>query len=377
MKIFFRWLKNWFDSTKYKFVVLSNYLKHGAHVKKELKINPQPKLTRNQRNEVRHYFRSFGFGNIRLLWHQFYGGFQNEFSKLFIPQDIFFSYIEMALNRYEYSKLQDKNILDKVFDDVSQPNIIVKNINGFFQADNCLIHKNQAIATIANYDSFIVKPSIDSSGGTNVQKIEFPPNLTSDQKTLIIEKLLDDYNNNFVVQEFLDQSEEMNKLNPTSLNTIRICTYLNNSGVNVLFAVVRFGGQGYCIDNISQGGFYSVINENGTLKEHAYDTWKKTITKTPGGSLLKDFTIPNYAGVVETAKKLHQQVPYFRMISWDIALDINNTPILIESNIFGQSIDFQSVTGPLFKEHTDEVLAIAQEYKKKRPFKRPNKFIKN
>ncbi|MEO9890990.1 sugar-transfer associated ATP-grasp domain-containing protein [Aurantibacter sp.] len=363
MRRLFRKIKNWFDSTKYKFVILANYLKHGAFIKKELRLNPQPKLSKEHKREIKDYFKSYGFGGIRLFWHQFYGGYKNNYSKNYIPQDLFFSHIEVALNRYDYSKLQDKNILDKIFEGVSQPNTIIKNINGFYQKNNIIISRQQAVEIIAQYDSIIIKPTIDTSGGKNVQKLDFSSSELINIRKNKIEKVLNIYNKEFVIQEIVNQSEEMRSLNPTSLNTIRICTYLNNSGVNVLFSIVRFGGKGVSIDNVSQGGYYCVIDENGSLDERAYDTWKKTIKITPGGAVLKNFEIPNYIKVIETVNKLHQQVPYFRMISWDIALDASNTPILIESNIFSQSIDFQSVTGPLFKEFTDEVLLITQNFK--------------
>ncbi len=364
MKTLFRWLKNWFDGTKYKFVILANYFKHGAHIKKELRLNPQPKLSKQQRKEINRYFAFYGLRKIRPLWHQFYGGHNKQYSKKYIPQDLFFSHIEMALNRYEYTKLQDKNILDKIFDNVKHPNALVKNINGFYQKEGKIITENEAIETIMAHDSFIIKPSIDTSSGNNIQKLDFSDDTNKKDRRSLIERLYRSYGNNFIVQEVLDQSKVMKKLNPSSLNTIRICTYLREEGVAHLFSVVRFGSKGGFLDNISQGGFYCVINDDGSLDQYGYSIWKNAITETDEGIVLQDFEIPNYEEVKETAKKMHQQVPYFRLISWDIGLDRSETPVLIELNIFGQSIDFQASTGPLFGEHTDEALALAQKFRK-------------
>ena len=48
--------------------------------------------------------------------------------------------------------------------------------------------------------------------------------------------------------------------------------------------------------------------------------------------------------------------PYFKIISWDIAVNKSNMPVLIEYNPYKQGIDIQMATGPLFGKFTDEIL---------------------
>jgi hypothetical protein len=59
-------------------------------------------------------------------------------------------------------------------------------------------------------------------------------------------------------------------------------------------------------------------------------------------------------------KSMHHVVPHFRIISWDIGLNKENQPILIEYNTIGQGVDLQIANGPLFGEFTDEILALAR-----------------
>ncbi len=77
---------------------------------------------------------------------------------------------------------------------------------------------------------------------------------------------------------------------------------------------------------------------------------------------IKDFSLDIKEIDSEEFKKkvqeLHLQIPYFRVISWDIALDKNDDPVLLEMNVFGQGVGQQAHAGPFFKEYTDEVLAI-------------------
>lgn len=365
MREVFRKLKFWLNIVGIYLNFLGNRIKYGIAIKEELKANPQPKLTSAQKREIKDYFAQYGFNSIKTHWHCFYGGYSNQYSKKYIPQDFFFSHLEVALNNEHYIALQDKNLLQSVFKDIQQPKTVVSKINGMFLMDNQIVSKNEAMDTCLKSGMIIVKPTVETYGGLGVAKLDLSTG-DSDNRYTELTKLFDSYRKDFIVQEIVDQSDEMKALNETSLNTIRISTYLRNDEVVVLFSVVRFGAKGVYVDNISQGGFYCIINDDGSLHDRAFNTFKKTITKTDAGAVLKDFSIPNYNRVKEMVQVTHRRVPYFKMISWDVALDSNNFPVLIEFNAFGQSIDFQSVCGPLFGDYTDEVLAIAKDFKEKR-----------
>lgn len=365
MREIFRRLKFWLNIISIHLNFLGNRIKYEIAIKKELKANPQPNLTSQQKREIKDYFAQFGFNRIKTHWHCFYGGFCNQYSKKYIPQDFFFSHLEVALNNQYYIALQDKNLLQNVLKDIEQPKTVVGKINGMFLIDNQIVTKNEAIDACLKSGKIIVKPTIDTYGGLGVAKLDLSIE-DSDSGYTKLNKLFDSYGTDFIVQEIVDQSDTMKALNATSLNTIRISTYLRNDEVVILFSIVRFGAKGAYVDNISQGGFYCIINDDGSLHDRAFNTFKKTIRKTDDGAILKDFSIPNYVNVKEMVQTIHRRVPYFRMISWDVALDTNDLPLLIEFNAFGQSIDFQSVCGPLFGEYTDEVLTIAKDFKEKR-----------
>ena len=358
-------MKFWLEIIQVHLDCLGDRIKYRIEIKKEFKANPQSPLTRQQKREIKNYFAQYGFNRIRTYWHCFYGGFCNQYSKKYIPQDFFFSHLEVALNNKDYYAVQDKNLLQTVFKDVEQPKTVVGKIGGMFLMDDHIVSQNEAIDACLKSGRILVKPSIDTYGGLGVAKLDLSDE-DSDIGLAKITNLFDSYEKDFIVQEIVDQSDTMKTLNTTSLNTIRICTYLRKDEVVVLYSIVRFGTKGVHIDNISQGGFHCNINDDGSLHEHAYSDYKKTISKTEDGAVLKDFTIPNYYGVKEMVQRIHQRLPYFRMISWDVALDSSDCPVLIEFNTFGQSVDFQSVCGPLFGEYTDEVMVIAKDFKEKR-----------
>ena len=83
----------------------------------------------------------------------------------------------------------------------------------------------------------------------------------------------------FIIQDEVVQHPEMTRLNPSSLNTIRIDTFKE-----------PVGGRRCCrhscawlwemiVDNIGDGGLYAGVNlEDGTLKQHAIrDIWFNTV----------------------------------------------------------------------------------------------------
>nr|WP_262361303.1 hypothetical protein [Gracilibacillus timonensis] len=60
---------------------------------------------------------------------------------------------------------------------------------------------------------------------------------------------------------------------------------------------------------------------------------------------------------MKDAFRQHCRIPYFKMVSWDYAIDKNGDPVLIEANIPTGQIDFHQINiGPIFGEYTEKVL---------------------
>ena len=67
-------------------------------------------------------------------------------------------------------------------------------------------------------------------------------------------------------------------------------------------------------------------------------------------------------------KNAAQRFPHFRLIGWDIAIDENNKPLIIEANLTMSGMDvIETIGGPLFGEYTDKVLeeVFLKKHKKK------------
>jgi hypothetical protein len=61
--------------------------------------------------------------------------------------------------------------------------------------------------------------------------------------------------------------------------------------------------------------------------------------------------------VLDFVKDLHLRLPYFRLIGWDVSVDVNGEPTMIEWN---RSADLSQVAhGPAFGDYTEEIIAKA------------------
>lgn len=319
-----------------------------------------PKLNAAEIEEAKSYFKSRGYKLKNTYWHRYYKGINGEFYKDYMPYDIFNPRINPMLNqRRQWPALLDKNFTYHLFREFNQPKRIVQNINGFYYVNDKIVDLQKAIDAVRVIKSkLIIKPTIDTGRGKMVNTFSVINSKTT-HKDYSIEKLFRIYGKNFVVQEFLEQSDVLKALNPSSLNTLRILTYLNNEGVHILSSVLRVGKLGSSTDNFSTGGLFCGILNNGALKGKGYNPKGDVVTETPTGVRLKDCKIPNFKNVQEMVKAMHHVVPYFKIIAWDIGLNKDDLPYLIEYNTHKLGVDMQIADGPLLGNFTDEILALA------------------
>ena len=112
---------------------LSHNIKWKKKIKKLNTTKGKVKLTDVQIHEIRKFYEQYKLKNIPTYWHRFYCNCNGVFSKKYIPEILFYTQLEPMLNNIDFtSALADKNLLDKLFSTIKQPEIIVKNSNGFF-----------------------------------------------------------------------------------------------------------------------------------------------------------------------------------------------------------------------------------------------------
>lgn len=302
------------------------------------------------RAEVTPYWRNYGV-RPRKMWYDLYCYKDNAYDPRYIPEDLYWRRIYPTLNKTEFRQAYtDKCFYQHLFHDLKQPRTIIRSSNHcLYNANGDLISSMQA-KTLLNAESrFIVKPSIHSGEGTDILFFD------QDKKnSLSLDQLMKHYRTDYIVQELVTQHPCLDSIHASSLNTIRIISFLFRGEVHISSAILRMGTHGSQLDNISAGGIACPILIDGSLSERAISRNSQWITRHPGGAVFQDIEVPSYERVIELVNTAHKRIPHFRLIGWDFAIDQQGEPVLIEYN--GAPGMNQLSCGPLFGDQTEAVL---------------------
>lgn len=332
--------------------VISNFKERTA------KSHVKP-LTPIQKKEIQDFYLKNLGHKIDLSYHAYYYSRNDIFSPKYVPSSIYQARIVSRLNDMRMKDAYvDKNQFDHLFPQISHPKAIVKCINGYYYHNNNPISQKDAVQLCKNsIKDMVIKPSLESAHGDNVVFIKALSEKLDNKSN--ISNLIDSYGKHFIIQERIEQHKEMSALNPTSINTIRFFTYRRGNDIELLYAVVRIGRKDKIIDNESNGGITSKINNNGCLDKFAYGSPSEgKIEQTDSGVVIDNYRIPSYEKTVELVKTLHAQLPYFNLAGWDIAIGVDGEPIFIEWN--SRTELSQTPAGPAFRDFTEEILEITR-----------------
>ncbi len=313
------------------------------------------RLSREQKKEVQDFYKKLIGKKVSLYSHEYFYSRTGIFAKEYVPTNLYYTEILPKANRYDFIKAYaDKNMLDNLFPGERLVYTYLKNINGTYYYERKPVTREKAIELCSNLQNVIIKPSI-SKKGLGVQCISMNNGIVEQTQKPLGELFKSYHNKNFLIQERLVQHESMAALNPSSVNTLRILTYLSDSEVLLVYAVVRIGRKGEIVDNQSAGGISAAIDAKGQIVKYAIaGSATDNVEKTDSGVVLEGYKIPSYEKAIDLVKRLHWNVPYFRIVGWDVAIDKDAEPVLIEWNQTpGLS---QSAFGSGFGEYTERII---------------------
>ena len=295
----------------------------------------------------------------RIVDYRYYDFFKNIMSPgenlCQYVNNLFYAFIdEYYTNPQHSTPCDDKNLYDLLFYDVNNPKTVFRKLrNVFLDASYKEITLEDAIKRAKDYEEVILKVGKFAYGGKSLM---FWNSAVNDEQELT-DFLLS--NDNIVCQEIIKQHAELSRLNPTSINTLRIMTLFFDGEVRVPSAVLRMGIDDSRVDNGSQGGIVCGIQENGQLKNFARNLAGNTFVKHPRGTHFEDIVIPNYGECIDLVVFLAKRfVGVSRSISWDLAINEKGHPLLIEFNLSGGGLDVHQVcNGPLYGDLIHGVVA--------------------
>lgn len=311
------------------------------------------------------YFKKWGF-NVSQLDAAYYGTVSGVKADHYVTRSMAVHYIYPYLDRYDFvPAYMDKNVQKSLLRlpdpsiDVLTTEDVIYNSNGVYYAgDGREISESEAISTLLSYGGVtILKPSVETYGGQGVQKV--PAGLDA----VGYKSLFKQYRKDFIFQKVVQQHPVMSQFNPTSVNTLRVVTYRKpNRERKILYACVRYGGEGSVMDNVcSGGGFTGIDIETGKLRDRKRYCYLTTLIPTLSNSIPNE--IPYWEQVKEAALALHGRLPQLDIIGWDFAMSPEGKPVLIEFNP-RPGVGLQVAVGPMFsKEDLDELMAHVSKVK--------------
>lgn len=138
-----------------------------------------------------------------------------------------------------------------------------------------------------------------------------------------------------VLEHVLPQHEDMARLHPSSVNTMRILTDLVDGQVHIAYITVKMGrGSGVC-DNSGQGGILCRVDpQSGKIISPATDDYFNVYEKHPDtGIVLQGYQLPMVDRAVAMAKEAALVFPQVGHVGWDMAITPTG-PAIIEGNEF-------------------------------------------
>lgn len=290
------------------------------------------KLTREQKKEVQDFYMSMIGKKIPLYCHEYFYSRTGYFTKEYVPNNLYHvDLVPRANNHKLQSAYGDKNMCDILFSGENVAHSILKNMNGYFYFEGKPVSKEDAVRLCGNLKNVIIKPS-RLSEGKGVQLFSATEGVTTlDGKS--ISQVFKEYKKDYLIQECVKQHKDMAALNPTSVNTMRILSYRSGMEVLIIYSVVRIGRSGAVVDNQCAGGISTTISKDGKLGKEAFGGFSTdNIEKTDTGIALEGYQLPSYDKAVEMVKRLHLRLPFFNILGWDVAIQEDGEPVLIEFN---------------------------------------------
>lgn len=326
-----------------------------------LKRNNTKPISTHVREEIDAFWSLYLTPSLReqLIDYHYYDLFNNAETiggslSRYIPDSFHYLFIDDYYTNPQHSNpCDDKNLYDLYFHDVNTPQVVFRKFYGMFLDEHyCEISREEAIGRARDCGEVILKKGKFTGGGEGVM---FWDSVHDD------ESKLQDFlqgSNDIICQTLIHQHEELNKLNPTSVNSIRLVTLFFQNQVFMLSSAMRFGVPGSKTDNFNGGGMACGVQHDGRLKSVAYDITATKHHHTAQGVSLDSIVIPQYGECVSLVKSMAKRfASVSRLVSWDLTIDAAGRPLLIECNVTFGGVSFhQLCNGPLYGELTEDVL---------------------
>lgn len=350
-------LKKMYESFDEKVHVISRKMgvnssyRHYIEMLKEHDI-PFRRLTSAQKKEVDEFWKGLMRSDCYET-HELAQAVTGKFDPSICSEMLFRTNIELKLNDFKLKwGWSDKNYFDMYLPNIPMPKTVARNVNGvWLDSQFHPIAQDDLKKLLNSYDQLIVKPSIENGFGKSVKLYQAGE----------YDQIISDFRNNFLVQEVFEQHSSVATLNASSVNVVRVISLSLNGVVSPVNYALRCGAAGSITDNqITEDGrgmFIIGVNPDGTLKDKAVFSCGEMITQAPNGVSFSDVQLPNFGEALKMTTQIHEMMPHFGFMGFDVCFNKDGAPTIMEYNIKGPGVlYYQYVNGALFGDRTQEVI---------------------
>ena len=232
--------------------------------------------------------------------------------------------------QYGYCELVNGDKVRDLFEDKGKS---YETFKPFYKRDVLVVRGDidaQGITSfVKKHETFIYKP-LDGHSGQGICI------LTLKNEEEISEFTENHKQKNYVIEELIIQSPEIGILHPSSINTLRILTFKQKEGINILGAALRIGVGGASVDNAGAGGIYGHVDvREGIIDSVACDNANGRFLRHPDTNIIiPGFTIPDWDGAKSMVREMASVVDDATVISWDLAYSTKGW-CMVEGNDVG------------------------------------------
>ena len=214
----------------------------------------------------------------------------------------------------------------------------------YFKREVIKVDSNECVddfvAFVKKHGKVFVKP-LEGSKGKGAHVYTY----TDDESVQNYLKQLLEEGTSWMVEECIKQSAEMAQWNETSVNTIRIPSFLHDGKFTVIWTRLRMGKKGAIVDNAGAGGIVvNVDPATGVVASDGIDEFYNHFEKHPGSGLaFKGWQVPRWDELLKTVEDIHRNVFNKHVyVAWDFALTDDGW-VVIEGN-WGQLLGQQTAS---------------------------------
>lgn len=294
------------------------------------------KLTQSQVQSIQDYWQPLVGKRVDTRLHQLMLSLTGVFNPQFEPFEICREVQEFSMIKGAMHSFDDKNLYRSLLTGFNIPNRVAECYNGVYylpEKDDAEITYSEFVESLRNVNGCLIKPSVETSGGQGICSFDVIDGIEQHSKLSVVD-LLKKYGRNFCIERKVYECDNLQQLNPTSCNTLRVHTMRDRQEQRVRFlsSYVRIGKMGEVVDNMHSGGVGARIYDDGFLRNAVSCYPYKIYDTTESGVKLNGYKIENFDKIVETCIMAHSRLPMFDLMGWDVTIDKKGNVVIIEYN---------------------------------------------